>query len=167
MKAAALIFDTDFTAEMHDVKLKDGKIQYADKEWVADKTTPFQLKTSFGMRPLYLLKWNSLIPIEWAVVESEKKFTDEEGKTYGVAVKDIKPLDFKEIKWEPSKVLPAILRQSGEMKFMRGLKGGGEKGDIAETIGKILPIVIIGAVILLVAVVATQTNIMHTVFGFG
>lgn len=166
-KAVALIFDTDFTSEMRDVKVKDGKIVISDKEWVVDKTTPFQHKTAFGMRPLYMLKWNSLIPLEWNVVSEERTFTDDKGNSYVVEARDIKPVDYKEIKWEPSKILPAMLRQTGEMKFLKNMKSGTEKPDITESLVKILPVIIIGAIVVLGVTLLWQSGMIKTIFGIG
>lgn len=64
MKSAFMLFHTDYTTELKMAKVKDGIARIENKEFVVDKAKPFILKTRFSTIPLYLVKWDSLIPIE-------------------------------------------------------------------------------------------------------
>ena len=53
---------------MKNLKVKNGKVSYKDKEWYVDRTKPMTLQSAFGSnRPLYLLKWNTVIPMDFDV----------------------------------------------------------------------------------------------------
>ncbi|MCW1312773.1 MAG: hypothetical protein OH338_05090 [Candidatus Parvarchaeota archaeon] len=64
MKSAFLLFHTDYTTELKFANVKDGVARIEDKEIVVDKAKPLILKTRFASVPLYLFKWDSLVPIE-------------------------------------------------------------------------------------------------------
>lgn len=64
MKSAFVLFHSNYIAELKFANVKDGIARIGDKEIVVDKAKPFMLKTKFSSVPLYMVKWDSLIPLE-------------------------------------------------------------------------------------------------------
>lgn len=81
-KGKVLFFDTDYTAEFKDVEIKGGNIIVDNNtEHIIDNTTPIILKTGIiSNSPLYICKWNTLVPIQFKTVR--KKMTPEEAETF-------------------------------------------------------------------------------------
>jgi len=71
MRVKALLLDTDFIGEIRNTKVKDGRIRIDNKEFRVDKSRPIILKSGFfAKKPLYILKWDSLIPAEYKLKET-------------------------------------------------------------------------------------------------
>lgn len=64
VKSAFLFFHSNYTTELKFADVKDGIARIENKELVVDKAKPLMLKTRFSTIPMYLFKWDSLIPIE-------------------------------------------------------------------------------------------------------
>jgi hypothetical protein len=144
MRGQFLLFDTDYTAVMLRSTIKDGKVTIGKgddaKEFVVDKTRPFQLKTPLGTRPLYLLKWNSIAPMNFKVDEKTESYlrTDPDGKEHKIDVvtKDLVPVDPKFD--ETGKITPEMLKTTAEGRFLKGMKkyvGGGGGGGLLGGLG--------------------------------
>lgn len=160
--AKQLIFDTGFTAEFSNKEITDGSIMTEDKEFIVDNARPIMLKKRgffsrfFGtsLVPLYLLKWNVLVPAGFDV---EKKFgsledlveelddkkiksrikkilkVDKKLAKRSYIFKELKPLELKfpkvDVKEGESVITPEILRTTHDMRFLKNFKkyAGGEK----------------------------------------
>ena len=196
MKGKTLLLDTDFTGEIKKAKIHSGSMFVDKYEMVIDKSNPILLKTGFsGVSPLYILKWSSLVPIEFERVtkvvpadEANKMIKDEgymrvdyqdEVKSKGklrswfkaklgkkknttaintsptmpnpINISPTTQVEYVPTKFEYrklemvkpeagiSKVRPELLRDTLDMRFLKGMKKyGAEKGGILgeEGIGK-------------------------------
>lgn len=65
-KAKAIFLDSNFTGEIKSVKIEGGNV-IIDKtyEHIIDETVPIQIKGVMGSTPMYILKWDSLVPIQF------------------------------------------------------------------------------------------------------
>lgn len=126
-----------------------------NKEWIVDKARPFQLKTALGVRPLYLLKWNSLAPMNFEIKENTKTYTrmvDGKEETITVAEKELKEVDPKFD--TSSKVTPEILKTTQDGRFLKHMKkyaGGAGGGIFGEEGGSMLPLIlgVVGGAVLI------------------
>jgi len=63
-----LYFDTEDTCRIVSKESKDGKVVIEDdgvqKHYDIDKAKPKLIKTFFGIKPFYWLKWNGIAPLE-------------------------------------------------------------------------------------------------------
>jgi len=149
-KAMALIFDTDFQGSIMEGEAIDGKFllkmgkQY--KEWILsipkvvkdengkDKTEwmdvkPFMVKGKLGgAKPMYLLKWNSLYPLAFNVKNEKKIFLSPD--TSEALTLDMKTLEMIVPDFKDTKILPELLGETHDLRFLKGMKKyvGGEEG---------------------------------------
>jgi len=123
MRGAFLFLDTNWTAEIKRAKIKSGKVVLADGEHILDKTTPFQLKSFFGTRPLYLMKWNSLYPMTFEVQEKTSTFKDvETGKEIQMTTKELVPVKTEFYEKGGAGYSPEILKTTQDVRFLKGMK---------------------------------------------
>lgn len=141
-RITAIIFDTDFTAMIKVLKVKNGKVAYKDKEWYVDRTKPMTLQSAFGSnRPLYLLKWNTVIPMDFDVTNKTTTLVNPEtGENLLLTEKNLKIIDNPE--WVHDKKLPPpeALKMTADMRFLKQMKLGKEKQGF--DIGSALPYII-------------------------
>lgn len=79
MRAKALIFDSHYDADFIESEIKNGVMITKDKDFFLDKTRPFILRKKkllgriFGdsVVPVYLMKWNTLIPAHFELHDSK------------------------------------------------------------------------------------------------
>lgn len=64
MKSLFLLLHSDYLAEIRRSEVKDGVARIEDKEFIVDYAKPFLVKTRWGALPLYVLKWDTLTPLE-------------------------------------------------------------------------------------------------------
>lgn len=164
-KVTVDVFDTDFTSRRFNTKIENGKIQIGDKEWIVDGVRPFATRGPMGtIRPHYLLKWNSLTPLEFKVEEGEQSFTDNNtGQTHKFVHKELVPLvqdEKKGLGFAQSKILPQTLQLTTDMRFLKNLKLGGKdkkKFDFDE----MLPYIIAIAGAFFIMLLLNQTGAME------
>jgi len=127
MKAKALVFDTNYFAEMKSAKLEEGFLRLKDMQIPVDQTRHFTLKRKiFGIipisTPLFLLKWNSIYPAEFDVVESrEATFVDESGREINLYRKELVPINELQFK-ERQKIYPEMVKDVAEIRFLKRMK---------------------------------------------
>jgi hypothetical protein len=146
MKVACLVLHTDFIGEICDGDVHDGKLLVKKNKTVKEfvlsvpktdddgKTRwkdvkPFSLvRGKFGgVKPLYIVKWNSLYPVAFEVREGVKKYVDpstqEEIDISFQNLEVVKP-EFKD-----TKILPELLGETTDLRFMKGMKKYSVEGD--------------------------------------
>jgi hypothetical protein len=176
IKARALFFHSPNEAEFKKVKIRSGTIIIDDKEWDVGKIKSINLKSGTGVRPLYLLKWNSLIPAQLEERVDEISYTptgniENDGKSYlkfwsrlkksGHTGKEIESNKwiYKRIASVPitflkTKFSPELLHSTTDMRFLKNMKtyaqgkGGGGSTNILYLLGAFV-IGLIWAVVLL------------------
>jgi hypothetical protein len=145
MRGAFLFLDTDFTAELKRANIKNGKVNLADGEHIVDKTTPFQLKSAFGTRPLYIMKWNSVYPMTFKIEEKIQTLKDvETGKEIQLSTKELVPVKTEFYEKGGAGYSPEILKTTQDVRFLKGMKKYAEGGgrDWKTTMSWVLGIVI-------------------------
>jgi len=127
-KARFLLLDTDFTCEEVKGYLEDGYVILKDGVYLLDKSKPLEKKFKKGLfgksEPFYILKWNSLIPLNLKLEEKQVEFGD---KKY--LYRTLEPIDLKFTEWYQQKgkdgkmysILPKALKAYWEMEFLKGL----------------------------------------------
>jgi hypothetical protein len=196
MKSKFLIFDTNHHAGYETMDIKDGKVSKDDKEWIVDKAKPVLLeKAGFFSRflgaslmPLYLLKWNILLPVDYELKETKMKFDellnsanltdgmkkelqdilkkDEKVKDSTWVLKELVAMDVKfpraDAKENEFAVTPEFLKSTADMRFLKNMKNyaGGEGGSRLSR-KRIMDILFIGGMILLVFVSLAITGVIH------
>lgn len=154
-KATALIFDTNFQGSIVDGEVSDGKFLIKTgktyKEWILsipkvvkgddgkDKTEMIDVKPIMvkgklgGVKPMYLLKWNSLYPVAFQVINQKKVYISPD--TSDALTMDIKMLEQIVPDFKDTKILPELLGETHDLRFLKGMKkyvsgdeGGGMKG---------------------------------------
>ncbi len=105
VKSLLLFFDTENQARLLKKEIKEGKVEIEGQEYIVDTSYPLWLKTKFGFRPVYLLKWNDIEPAK--NVNPPR-----------LPVKGVKP-QFKSLK-ETAKygITPELLRKLSGMKIL-------------------------------------------------
>lgn len=77
LNSAIIYFDTTETCRLLSLKSQDGEIKIKEgdklKIFDVDNSKPKQLKTFFGWKPLYFLRWNSTIPFSFDLKEGKMK----------------------------------------------------------------------------------------------
>ena len=143
MKEKFLVFKTDFTAEMVSSKVKDGKTVIGNKEFEVDKTRPFTLKTAFGNRVFYLLKWNSLYPMTFAVKEDVKTYRDDTGKELQVKTQELVSVEPEFYEKGGAGYSPEMLKTTTDVRFLKGFRAyAGEGRDWKNILSWVLGITI-------------------------
>ena len=194
MKARHLIFHTDHTAEFVDGEVADGSMSNQDKEFIMDKAKPILIKKRglfgrffAGHYPLYMLKWNILLPAQMEVREKigkldelldgiespkmKKKMekmmkNDETFKQY----KDQKFI-FRELVPMPvafpkpdvgegkSLITPEMLQSTHDMRFLRNFKKyAGAGGGMNKK--RIFDFLFIGGMIFAVLIALSMTGVL-------
>ena len=146
--AKALVFNTDFTVEHKKVKIKDGYITVDDKEFPVDGIRPVIMKKRGRYRePLYLLKWDCLLPAQFELKKDNLSSKDlmskfkmnQEPEHDKYTYKRLVPIipEFRKTKMQhsglqnPMTILPSTLKDTTDMRFLKGMKnyveGGGGK----------------------------------------
>jgi hypothetical protein len=64
MKALFMMFHSDYLTEVATADVKDGKAVIGHKEYDVKKARPFIIKRLFGCMPLYMVNFDSGVPIE-------------------------------------------------------------------------------------------------------
>lgn len=162
MKEKALIFHTDWTAELKDIKINDGKalIKYkepiGDKEFIVDQCRPVILKGE-GLfnknHVLYMLKWDKLRPMNLTLKQTNEDdgFVEVGFKNNGNEVREtIVPFipDFGVQTGEFKDITPDLLRQTYDLRFLKHMKkyASEEKKGISFGSGKGIMIALIGII---------------------
>lgn len=132
INAKVLMLDTNYIGEIKKCKVVGGSLFIGDREYFVDDINPIQLKGMFGSIPLYICKWDSLIPANF-VIKSEKKMIDEKTES---KIKSIGKIirskgneklfaEFRELKSvEPvfmKTKLPQLMRSTMDMRFLEQL----------------------------------------------
>ena len=118
-----ILLHTDYTAEEVKFEIKDGKAVIDDKEFIVDRVQPINLKKKrFGrtrITPFYLLKWDKIEPANIQLVEVE-----EDGKRYAeiAPANVLRTLEVVFPEKEEGDVLPEMLRETHDMRYMKHLK---------------------------------------------
>lgn len=126
-KASFLLLDTDFTCVEVDGYLEDGYVILNDGVYLLDRSKPLEKrfkKGFFGSKPFYILKWNSLIPLNLELKEERVKLDNKE-----YLYRTLEPLELKFTEWYEQKgkdgkkysILPKALKAYWEMQFLKGL----------------------------------------------
>jgi hypothetical protein len=155
-----MLFDTDFQTEIVDKEIKDGFVTIEEKEFFVDNAIPFMIKKEGlfgrffgGFTPLYILKWNVIIPVGFQLTSGRMKLheminnlqdenlKEELSKTIKVRPEDaektveirtIESLDIKFPENDPEKkvISPELLKSTVDMRFLKNFKkyAGGESG---------------------------------------
>ena len=154
MNVRALIFDTNYIAEMKKAKLEEGFLKIGNMQIPVDKSRHFTLKRKIfhlftTTVPLFILKWNSIYPMEFEVAESkEATYVDESGREITLYRKELVPADI-EFYEEKKKIYPELVKDVTEIKFLKRMKSYLEPRGRGEL--PILPLLlalILGAVIM-------------------
>jgi hypothetical protein len=136
MGEEGIMLMTDFTGELVKFDIKDGKTVINDKEFIIDRVQPIILKKKrlgkMRHTPFYLLKWDKVEPAHIEVIE-----TDIDGDKYDeiVSTPILRSLEVVFPDKEKGDVLPEMLRETHDMRYMKhlkkyagdGVKGGGSK----------------------------------------
>jgi len=134
MSDRGILLHSDFTAEEVKFEVKDGKAVIGDKEFIVDRIHPINLvKKRMGrtrITPFYLLKWDKIEPANVQLVEVE-----EDGKRYAelAPANILRTLEVVFPEKGEEDVLPEMLRETHDMRYMKHLKkyagdgGGGKK----------------------------------------
>jgi hypothetical protein len=154
VKCKILYLNSDFTGKIKTAKIKDGMIKIEDKEFVVGDTKQIDLQGMFCCTPLFIYKWNSLLPISFEQKETKIKSSDIDDKYCEVEYdnnsnkmylkRELVPIDPD--KWDFAKTkLPQMLAQTTGMRFIEQMKkySGGKKRDVSKTAVLILGIGII------------------------
>jgi hypothetical protein len=143
MRAAFLLFDTDFTAQLVRKNIKNGKVVLKDGEHIVDKTKPLILQSGLGTRPLYLVKWNSIYPMTFELQEKTTVLRDEAGKEFKLISKELIPVKTEFYEKGGAGYSPEILKTTQDVRFLKGLGKYSEGGrDMRTTMTWVLGIVI-------------------------
>jgi hypothetical protein len=135
MKSAILYFDTDFTAKLLLKNVRNGSV-VVEGEHLVGKTTPFQLKSFFGMRPLYLVKFNCIYPASYEV----KNFSNDL-----FLKKELVPMDLKWYEKGGAGYSPELLKTLSDVRFLKGMKKyseGAAEWDVKRILSWVLGIII-------------------------
>lgn len=62
MKSKFLLFDSDSEARLVEGNVKDGIADVDGKSFFVDESTPIFLKSTLGIKPLYIVKWSEMKP---------------------------------------------------------------------------------------------------------
>jgi hypothetical protein len=137
MGEEGLLFTTEFTAEKVKFNIVDGKAIIDNKEFIFDRVQPITLKeTRLGRKrykPFYILKWDKIEPaniiVDQFVADDEYMRVSENGT--GLIVKS---LDIAFPEKGEGDILPEMLKETHDMRYMKHLKkysaegaGGGKK----------------------------------------
>jgi len=152
MKAKALILNSDFTGEIKKIKIVDGKVIIDKYEFIVDKIRPLIIKKPLGKKELlYLFKWDCIVASYFQENKQKVEKTPEELENENYVVeykkprlrgllyrkifkrpKDVmkeKPKEMvlkKLVPLEPEfykgKVLPELLRETADTRFLKSMK---------------------------------------------
>lgn len=184
-----LLLDTDFTGEFKNNEIKEGSINIDKLEFIVGKAKPILIHKKgllsrflgSSVTPLYLLKWNTLLPAHFELEEKKGKLKELKSRIQSEEVKkDInkkmekdkalgdREFIFREI--VPLKVefpvnkpdengnylTPEMLRSTVDMRFLKGLK------EYAQPKGKrnFMNIIFIGGIIMVVFVALAMTGVI-------
>ena len=129
MGEEGILMHTDYTAEKVKFDIKDGKTIINDKEFIIDRVQPITLKKKRLGRtkhtPFYILKWDKVEPAHIQVVETEV-----DGQLYDeiVAAPILKSLEVVFPDKEKGDILPEMLRETHDMRYMKHLKKYASEG---------------------------------------
>jgi len=144
-KGTFLILDTDWTGEIKDGDIVDGKVVLKrgkqtkefilsiprmdkEKKEFFDDVKPIYFKGKLGgTKPMYILKWNSLYPVAFELKEEFKTFVSPDtNESLTMKIQSLEPIkpEFKD-----TKILPEMLAETHDMRFLKHMKkyqtGGG------------------------------------------
>jgi len=123
MSEEGILLSTDFTAEKVKFDIKDGKTVINDKEFIVDRIKPINLKSKRLGRekitPFYIMKWDKIEPANIELVETEI-----DGHRYAEAVPAniLRTLEVTFPDPTEDTVLPSMLQQTADMRFIKSLK---------------------------------------------
>jgi hypothetical protein len=149
MSNKGILLSTDFTGEEVKFDIKDGKTVINDKEFIVDRIKPINIISKRLGRekitPFYILKWSKIEPANIELVETEV-----DGHKYA-ELQSANILQTLEVTFpDPTEdtVLPSMLQQTADMRFIKSLKkyagegtGGGKKLEFKRWM--IFPIVLV------------------------
>jgi len=144
--ARILLFDTDYSLRILKARVFNGEVRIGKNRWVVDKARVLTLKGVFGTEPVYLLKWNTIYPIDWTVETDDVKRKMQSGEEMVIGVKrELVPLVPKFEKG----VTPDLLGSIIDVGFLKNMKHYSEEGKrgLPENIFPIIIFVIIMAVL--------------------
>jgi hypothetical protein len=126
-----MLFHTDYVAEKVKFDVKDGKAIIDNKEFIIDRTTPILLKeTRLGrtrFKPFYLMKWNQIEPANLQVVDIEPN-SEEYAELAQNSFPVIRTLEVIFPEKGEGDVLPEMLRETHDMRYMKHLKKYASEG---------------------------------------
>lgn len=194
MKSKFLVFETNHHAQYMNEEVKDGSVSIGEKEWFVDKAKPILLaKKGFFSRwfggesfsPLYFLKWNILLPVDWEYKEKKVKFNellasvkdeetrkkleeiskeDDKVKDSTWMIKELVPVSVlfpkADAKEDEFAVTPEFIKSTADMRFLKNMKNyaGGESSKFNKK--RLMDILFIGGMILLVFVSLAMTGVI-------
>jgi len=194
MKNKYLIFDTNHHATFDTLEVKNGKTVTEDKEWMIDKAKPILLakRNIFSrflgesLTPLYLLKWNVLLPVDFEIKEKKLKYNemldavkdeDLKRKLKALSDEDTKVQEstwiFRELvamsvvfpkaeaKEDEFAVTPEFIKSTVDFRFLKNMKNyaGGEGGGKFNK-RRLIDIAFIGGMIMVIFIGLSVTGIL-------
>jgi hypothetical protein len=145
-KGTFLILDTDWSGAIVDSEIIDGKVLIKKgktvkefilsiprkdangREYWEDVKPIFFRGKLGGVKPMYILKWNCLYPLAFERKEETKKFVSPEGETITTISETLEPIKVSEMK--DTKILPEMLAQTHDMRFLKSMKKVQTGGEI-------------------------------------
>jgi len=129
--AKVLLFNSHNEAIMRNVEVKDGVIEVEGKRFFVGAYTPLLIKGRFGYEPLYILKWDSLVPSKnlnplkpellKKLFEKHKKETNEEkGERKNSNAVLVEP-EWDNEAFLKKKLTPELVKRLVDIKLMGGM----------------------------------------------
>jgi len=145
MKGMFLFLDSDFLGQIIQGEIIDGKVLIKRgkemQEFILSIPTEVDGKVKWqdvnpiklvkgrlgGVKPFYILKWNSLYPVAFEIRDTTKNFINPE--THEQIVMQGKTLEVVVPEFKDTKILPEMLGETHDMRFLKQMKkyqtGGG------------------------------------------
>lgn len=159
--AIGLILDSDFTGQMVNLNVRDGKAlvkrgrhvqefllsiprENSDGKVKWQDVNPIQVKGRMGgSRPMYILKWNSLYPMAFEMKNNIKKYVNPDTKEE-IAIEE-KTLEVVKPEFKDTKVLPELLGETHDLRFLKGMKKytAGSEVDMRQIFMFVLGVIIL------------------------
>jgi hypothetical protein len=126
MSEIGIMLHTDHTAEKVKFEVIDGKTTIDNKEFIVDRIKPIMMKEKrlgrTRFKPFYILKWDKIEPANIQVQE----ISLEEGEYAQIIEKGatdiIRTLDIVFPEKSEGDILPEMLKETHDLRFMKHLK---------------------------------------------
>lgn len=133
MKALFLKFDSKYNCRFVKKEVKNGRVVFDDEVYFVDEARPFLFKGTFGVTPMYIIKWDKPMPASdlskkpLSNFDIAKKIKDVESKRdvevrRGEAVK-LEEKDVGDITPEFKYYTPEMIKALTDMEVMKNLLG--------------------------------------------